>query len=141
MKPFLARQPQLLAHIFPTILLGLSLCNVALAVLLLILLCCLDVALAICTSRNLQHPVQLRHPPPFLYNILWCTCFRNRFQTMNYRREDVPVDMCVIPRGEGKGDAEDQEQLLLVLSTKGYGKRVDTNEFRTTKRWGLTRIE
>ncbi|CAM9092331.1 unnamed protein product [Pylaiella littoralis] len=55
-------------------------------------------------------------------------------KAMNFREGDVPVDIGVLPREDG--DAEDQGQSLLVLTTRGYGKRVDMNEFKTTRRGG-----
>lgn len=53
-------------------------------------------------------------------------------QAMNFRDEDVPVDIGVLPREDG--GAKDQGQSLLVLTTRGYGKRVDMDEFKTTRR-------
>lgn len=52
---------------------------------------------------------------------------------MNFREEDVPVDIGVLPAA--KKD-QGQGQSLLVLTTRGYGKRVDMDEFKTTRRWG-----
>lgn len=53
---------------------------------------------------------------------------------MNFREEDVPVDIGVLPAANKK---QGQEQSLLVLTTRGYGKRVDMDEFKTTRRWGF----
>lgn len=54
---------------------------------------------------------------------------------MNFRGDDVPVDICVLPSetevGKSKGQA------LLVLTTRGFGKRVDTDEFKLTRRYVL----
>jgi len=52
-------------------------------------------------------------------------------QAMNFRDDDVPVDLGVVPRDLKGGK---QGQSLLVLTTRGYGKRVDMDEFRTTRR-------
>ena len=52
-------------------------------------------------------------------------------QAMNFREEDVPVDIGVLPAA--KKD-QGQGQSLLVLTTRGYGKRVDMDEFKTTRR-------
>lgn len=52
---------------------------------------------------------------------------------MNFRPGDTPVDIGVLSRGSGS-DKESEGQSLLVLTTKGFGKRVDTDEFKLTRR-------
>lgn len=42
------------------------------------------------------------------------------------------MDIGVLPAA--KKD-QGQGQSLLVLTTRGYGKRVDMDEFKTTRRW------
>ncbi|CAN0050365.1 unnamed protein product, partial [Ectocarpus sp. 12 AP-2014] len=63
-------------------------------------------------------------------------------KAMNFRDEDVPVDIGVVPReavaataGDDAGVKEEGHSLL-VLTTRGYGKRVALNEFKTTRRGG-----
>lgn len=51
---------------------------------------------------------------------------------MNFRAGDVPVDIGVLPKEHEQGAAKDQS--LLVLTARGYGKRVDTDEVRLTRR-------
>lgn len=51
---------------------------------------------------------------------------------MNFREGDVPVDIGVLPREVGDGGSDGQS--LLVLTSKGFGKRVDTDEFKLTRR-------
>eukprot|EP00903_Cladosiphon_okamuranus_P010462 g9898.t1 len=53
-------------------------------------------------------------------------------KAMNFREEDVPVDIGVLPAAKDQG----QRQSLLVVTTRGYGKRVDMDEFKTTRRGG-----
>lgn len=50
---------------------------------------------------------------------------------MNFRDDDVPVDLGVVTQDSEGGK---KGQSLLVLTTRGYGKRVDMDEFRTTRR-------
>lgn len=61
-------------------------------------------------------------------------------QSMNFRPGDTPVDIGVLPRGNGD-DKESDGKSLLVLTTKGFGKRVDTDEFKLTRRWDVGRAE
>lgn len=56
-------------------------------------------------------------------------------QAMNFRDEDVPVDIDVLPGEVGNGRSEGQS--LLVMSTRGFGKRVDTDEFKLTRRFSI----
>ncbi|CAM9675174.1 unnamed protein product, partial [Laminaria digitata] len=56
-------------------------------------------------------------------------------KSMNFRPGDTPVDIGVLPRGSGD-DKEGEGQSLLVLTTKGFGKRVDPDEFKLTRRGG-----
>ena len=58
---------------------------------------------------------------------------------MRFGPGDVPVDIGVIPR-EASVERSDEGQSVLVVTTKGYGKRVRTNEFRLTRRWDLFRV-
>lgn len=54
---------------------------------------------------------------------------------MKFGEGDVPVDIGVLPKGSGDGiEKERGQQSLLVVTTKGYGKRVNTDEFRLTRR-------
>ncbi|CAM9466525.1 unnamed protein product [Ascophyllum nodosum] len=54
-------------------------------------------------------------------------------KSMRFGPGDVPVDIGVIPR-EASVERSDEGQSVLVVTTKGYGKRVRTNEFRLTRR-------
>ena len=53
---------------------------------------------------------------------------------MNFRPGDTPVDIGVLPRESGS-EKESEGQFLLVLTTRGFGKRVSTDEFKLTRRW------
>lgn len=55
-------------------------------------------------------------------------------QAMNFREDDFPVDIDVLPGELGNGKSEGQS--LLVMTTRGFGKRVDTDEFKLTRRSG-----
>lgn len=57
-------------------------------------------------------------------------------KAMKFREGDVPVDIGVLPKEHEQGTpaADAKGQSLLVLTAGGYGKRVDTDEFRLTRR-------
>ena len=54
---------------------------------------------------------------------------------MKYREGDAPVDMDILPGNDD--DSLGEGRSLLIITSQGYGKRVDAKEFRCQNRRGL----